>query len=195
MGLVEDIRRDILAAGNCTTAAEYAAALHAAEDDLRFVLALRLMWECGMATTEICSMRKVNVNPWARTITVAAEGYVPPWSARVVKVDNDEIFDLIAAETKRTGTGIVIQQKYKAAVTGKFVNPDDFMKQLSSTILRKTGIKVTLRSLFRGKFVYMADHGVTEMYQMLRFFGSENLSKLGIMQMGEKLRIGQENYG
>ena len=174
--------------GEYTSEAEYRQILSAISDDPRSLLALRLIWEYGMSTTELCSLKRRNVDSYGMIITITGEGYVPPCAARKIKIrpSDDDIFDLYNKVTDGIVSDYVFQQKY-SSMTGKMMSPDDFMKRTSQKVLKRTGIKITLRSLFRGKFIAMVENGTTDMYDVLKVFGSENISKMGIMEIGGKL--------
>lgn len=187
MELLRQIRTAILISGEYTSEAEYRQILSAISDDPRSLLALRLIWEYGMSTTELCSLKRRNVDSYGMFITITGEGYVPSSAARKIKIrpSDDDLFDLYGKVTDGIVSDYVFQQKY-ASKTGTMINPNDFMKFITQKVLKKTGIKITLRSLFRGRFVDMVENGTTNMYDVLKVFGSENISKMGIMEMGGK---------
>lgn len=178
MDLLHELRDQIVSSGKYTAANHYEKCLAGFQSQKQETLVLRLIWDCGMSIEEICSLRGRNIGRYDMTIKIIPEGFVPTRACRTIFVKDGNIFDLIDKSVGSVGSRAVIAPDSEDQA---FQNPADYMEILTQKIWENFGLKTDQISLLRGKFVDMVDNGTKDLYDIIRFFGSENLSKMKIM--------------
>ena len=180
MGLLQEIRDQIVNSGQYTATDQYEMLLHKFQYHEDDVIALRLIWECGMSVEEICTIYKKNAKKYDLTIQIFPDRYVPTRAARTVFVKDDSIIDLLNENIKSSRWDSLSNSDNEKQ---KYQDPVSYMRELSQKIRKLSGLKINQRSLMRGKFVEMVDNGTKDLYDIIRFFGSENLAKMGIIRI------------
>ena len=180
MGLLQEIRDQIVSSGQYTATDQYELLLREFQCHEGDVLALRLIWECGMSVEEIYTILKKNVKNYDLTIQIFPERYVPTRAARTVFIKDDSIIDLLNENIKSSRSDSLSNSDNEKQ---KYQDPVSYMRELSQKIRKLSGLKINQRSLMRGKFVEMVDNGTKDLYDIIRFFGSENLAKMGIIRI------------
>ena len=190
MKLLYELRDQIVSSGKYTAANQYEKCLAGFQSQKQETLVLRLIWDCGMSIEEICSLRSRNIGRYDMTIKIISVGFVPTRACRTIFVKDDNIFDLIDKNASSVGSRAVITPDSEDQT---FQNPADYMENLTQKIWKNSGVKTDQISLLRGKFVDMVDNGAKDLYDIIRFFGSENLSKMKIMNNKSTRSEGSED--